>query len=169
MSHLISSGPSSLEICRTRARGRRAKVRTRSRSWRRPEVEISSRVSISKAPLSPHRLMQRLRAARPAFGACAEQRDHWRMRNSRRQAAGVIPVRRRKDGVSSWSTSHPTASTVASLGQHLRACLAQPGGWRCVGAQAGAAVLAKILREGGFTRVRRATQTPFNMILEARP
>ena len=29
--------------------------------------------------------------------------------------------------------------------------------------------LAEVLREGGFTRVRRATETPFNLILEARP
>jgi hypothetical protein len=26
-----------------------------------------------------------------------------------------------------------------------------------------------VLREAGFSRVRRATQTPFNLILEARP
>jgi len=26
-----------------------------------------------------------------------------------------------------------------------------------------------VLTEGGFTRVRRATETPFNLILEARP
>jgi hypothetical protein len=48
----------------------------------------------------------------------------------------------------------------ASLNQEVGAAL---------GAQAGEAVLTKILREGGFKRVRRATQTPFNMILEARP
>jgi len=26
-----------------------------------------------------------------------------------------------------------------------------------------------VLKEGGFTRVKRATETPFNLILEARP
>ncbi|MFY9528987.1 MAG: class I SAM-dependent methyltransferase [Candidatus Acidiferrales bacterium] len=38
-----------------------------------------------------------------------------------------------------------------------------------LGAQAGEARLGQILKAAGFTRVRRATQTPFNLILEARP
>ena len=38
-----------------------------------------------------------------------------------------------------------------------------------LGAQAGEARLRAVLAEGGFTRIRRATQTPFNLILEARP
>jgi len=38
-----------------------------------------------------------------------------------------------------------------------------------LGAQAGEARLRSIAEEGGFTRFRRATQTPFNFILEARP
>jgi len=38
-----------------------------------------------------------------------------------------------------------------------------------LGAQAGEAKLREIVLEGGFTRVRRAAETPFNMILEARP
>jgi SAM-dependent methyltransferase len=38
-----------------------------------------------------------------------------------------------------------------------------------LGAQAGEGRLSKILRAAGFTRVRRAAETPFNMILEARP
>jgi 2-polyprenyl-3-methyl-5-hydroxy-6-metoxy-1,4-benzoquinol methylase len=39
-----------------------------------------------------------------------------------------------------------------------------------LGAQAGEARLrAVIVDQGGFTRLRRATQTPFNLILEARP
>jgi 2-polyprenyl-3-methyl-5-hydroxy-6-metoxy-1,4-benzoquinol methylase len=37
-----------------------------------------------------------------------------------------------------------------------------------LGAQAGEARLAGIVREGGFARVRRATEGPFNMVLEAR-
>jgi len=37
-----------------------------------------------------------------------------------------------------------------------------------LGAQAGEAKLAEVIRGGGFTRVRRATEGPFNMILEAR-
>jgi SAM-dependent methyltransferase len=38
-----------------------------------------------------------------------------------------------------------------------------------LGAQAGQARLEDVLHQGGFTRRRRATETPFNMILEARP
>jgi SAM-dependent methyltransferase len=38
-----------------------------------------------------------------------------------------------------------------------------------LGAQAGQARLTEVLHEAGFTRVRRAAETPFNLILEARP
>ncbi len=38
-----------------------------------------------------------------------------------------------------------------------------------LGAQAGEARLVKVMKAGGFTRVRRATQTPFNLVFEARP
>ncbi len=37
-----------------------------------------------------------------------------------------------------------------------------------LGAQAGEARLTEIIRDGGFSRVRRATEGPFNMVLEAR-
>ncbi len=37
-----------------------------------------------------------------------------------------------------------------------------------LGAQAGEAKLSEVIRDGGFTRVRRATEGPFNMVLEAR-
>lgn len=37
-----------------------------------------------------------------------------------------------------------------------------------LGAQAGEAKLTAVLRDGGFSRVRRATEGPFNMVLEAR-
>jgi len=50
--------------------------------------------------------------------------------------------------------------TPASLAQDGRAAL---------GAQAGERTLVEVLRAGGFTRVRRATDTPVNMVLEARP
>ena len=50
--------------------------------------------------------------------------------------------------------------TPASLAQEVGLAL---------GAQAGQARLTEVLSEGGFTRVRRATETPFNLILEARP
>jgi 2-polyprenyl-3-methyl-5-hydroxy-6-metoxy-1,4-benzoquinol methylase len=38
-----------------------------------------------------------------------------------------------------------------------------------LGAQAGERRLREVLEAGGFTRLRRATETPFNIILEARP
>ena len=49
--------------------------------------------------------------------------------------------------------------TPASLDQEVGLAL---------GAQAGQARLTEVLEEGGFTHVRRATETPFNLILEAR-
>ena len=38
-----------------------------------------------------------------------------------------------------------------------------------LGAQAGEARLKKVATEAGFTRFRRAAETPFNLVLEARP
>jgi SAM-dependent methyltransferase len=38
-----------------------------------------------------------------------------------------------------------------------------------LGAQAGEARLREVATAGGFTRFRRATETPFNIVLEARP
>src|SRR6266700_1820662 len=38
-----------------------------------------------------------------------------------------------------------------------------------LGAQAGEARLREVILKGGFTSVRRAAETPFNMVLEARP
>jgi SAM-dependent methyltransferase len=38
-----------------------------------------------------------------------------------------------------------------------------------LGAQAGEARLREVVSAGGFTRFRRATETPFNLVLEARP
>jgi SAM-dependent methyltransferase len=38
-----------------------------------------------------------------------------------------------------------------------------------LGAQAGEARLRDVVTAGGFTRFRRATETPFNLVLEARP
>jgi hypothetical protein len=38
-----------------------------------------------------------------------------------------------------------------------------------LGAQAGEKRLTEVIKQGGFSRVRRAAETPFNLILEARP
>jgi SAM-dependent methyltransferase len=53
-----------------------------------------------------------------------------------------------------------TICTPASLSQEVGLAL---------GAQAGEARLTEVLNQGGFTHVRRATETPFNLVLEARP
>ena len=50
--------------------------------------------------------------------------------------------------------------TPASLSQEVGTAL---------GAQAGEARLREVVTAGGFTRFRRAAQTPFNIVLEARP
>jgi SAM-dependent methyltransferase len=50
--------------------------------------------------------------------------------------------------------------TPASLDQEVGLAL---------GAQAGERRLAEVIKEGGFSEVKRATETPFNLILEARP
>jgi hypothetical protein len=38
-----------------------------------------------------------------------------------------------------------------------------------LGAQAGETKLREVILTGGFSRVRRSTATPFNLVLEARP
>lgn len=39
----------------------------------------------------------------------------------------------------------------------------------CLGAQAGEKRLGDVVKQGGFARFRRASETPFNLVLEARP
>jgi len=46
--------------------------------------------------------------------------------------------------------------------------LAQDGGYS-LGAQAGEAAIAKLAADAGFSRFRRAAETPFNIVYEARP
>jgi len=50
--------------------------------------------------------------------------------------------------------------TPASRSQEVGACL---------GTQAGEQRLAEVVKKAGFSRFRRAAQTPFNLVLEARP
>ena len=56
------------------------------------------------------------------------------------------------------------ASTLACVPNSLA-----QGGDPVLGAQAGEARLREVITEGGFTQVRRAAETPFNLVLEARP
>ncbi len=46
--------------------------------------------------------------------------------------------------------------------------LSQPGGY-ALGAQAGEAAIRQVVTEAGFTRFRRAAETPFNLVYEIRP
>jgi len=46
--------------------------------------------------------------------------------------------------------------------------LSQPGGY-ALGAQAGEAAIRQVVTDAGFTRFRRAAQTPFNLVYEAKP
>ena len=46
--------------------------------------------------------------------------------------------------------------------------LSQPGGYS-LGAQAGEAAIRQVVTDAGFTRFRRAAQTPFNLVYEVRP
>jgi ubiquinone/menaquinone biosynthesis C-methylase UbiE len=46
--------------------------------------------------------------------------------------------------------------------------LSQPGGY-ALGAQAGEAAIRQVATDAGFTRFRRAAETPFNLVYEARP
>jgi ubiquinone/menaquinone biosynthesis C-methylase UbiE len=46
--------------------------------------------------------------------------------------------------------------------------LSQPGG-SALGAQAGESAVRRVTAEAGFTRFRRAAQTPFNLVYEVRP
>ncbi|HTS98569.1 MAG TPA: class I SAM-dependent methyltransferase [Streptosporangiaceae bacterium] len=46
--------------------------------------------------------------------------------------------------------------------------LSQPGGY-ALGAQAGEAAIRQVATDAGFTRFRRAAQTPFNLVYEVRP
>lgn len=46
--------------------------------------------------------------------------------------------------------------------------LSQPGGY-ALGAQAGEAAIRQVTIDAGFTRFRRAAQTPFNLVYEVRP
>lgn len=69
-------------------------------------------------------------------------------------AANLNPVGR------TYFAFSTTVCTPASLSQEVGLAL---------GAQAGEARLRELIGAGGFTRVRRAAETPFNLVLEARP
>jgi SAM-dependent methyltransferase len=68
-----------------------------------------------------------------------------------------------EDNISPVARIYYSASTTICCAHAI-----SEGGHLVLGAQAGEARLAKVFREAGFTHFRRAAETPFNLILEAR-
>jgi SAM-dependent methyltransferase len=68
-----------------------------------------------------------------------------------------------EDNISPVARLYYSASTVLCCAHAIA-----DGGKLVLGAQAGEARLAEVFRKAGFTRFRRAAETPFNLILEAR-
>jgi SAM-dependent methyltransferase len=68
-----------------------------------------------------------------------------------------------EDNVSPVARLYYAASTTICCAHAI-----SEGGRTVLGAQAGEARLADVFRKAGFTRFRRAKETPFNLILEAR-
>ena len=161
---------------RSRARPSSASTTTRPRSTPptsgrgRPASETTSpsrrrtAKALSRAPAT---------TSSPASTACTT----WAIRRARR---ATCASRSRPTARSCWSSRSPTTSVEDNLNPIGRvfysvstlvctpASLSQEVGM-ALGAQAGEARLTDMLRRAGFTRVRRATETPFNLVLEARP
>ena len=72
---------------------------------------------------------------------------------------------RLEDNLNPVGRVYYSASTMVCV----PASLADGGPRAALGAQAGEARLRSVVQEGGFTRFRRATETPFNIVYEARP
>lgn len=68
-----------------------------------------------------------------------------------------------EDNISPVARLYYAASTTICCAHAI-----SEGGRTVLGAQAGEARLADVFRKAGFTRFRRAAETPFNLILEAR-
>ncbi|TDW33540.1 methyltransferase family protein [Rhizobium azibense] len=68
-----------------------------------------------------------------------------------------------EDNISPVARMYYAASTTICCAHAIA-----DGGRMVLGAQAGEARLAGVFRKAGFTRFRRAMETPFNLILEAR-
>jgi ubiquinone/menaquinone biosynthesis C-methylase UbiE len=65
---------------------------------------------------------------------------------------------------------NPVGRVYYNFSTHLcvPSALSQPGGY-ALGAQAGEAAIRRIATDAGFTRFRRAAETPFNIVYEVRP
>jgi hypothetical protein len=65
---------------------------------------------------------------------------------------------------------NPVGRTYYSFSTQLCVpnALSQRGGY-ALGAQAGEAAIRQVVTDAGFTRFRRAAETPFNLVFEVRP
>jgi hypothetical protein len=70
---------------------------------------------------------------------------------------------RLEDNINPIGRLYYSASTVICVAHSL-----SESGSTALGAQAGEARLAELVAKAGFASFRRAAQTPFNLILEAR-
>jgi hypothetical protein len=68
-----------------------------------------------------------------------------------------------EDNISPVARMYYAASTTICCAHAI-----SDGGHMVLGAQAGEARLADVFHKAGFTRFRRAFETPFNLVLEAR-
>ena len=96
--------------------------------------------------------------------------------------AAAIHIRQALDADGSWLIVEPAAqddpgANLNPVGRVyynfstflcLPNAMSQSGGYT-LGAQAGEAAIRRIVTDAGFTRFRRAAETPFNMVYEARP
>ncbi|MBK8205830.1 MAG: methyltransferase domain-containing protein [Planctomycetes bacterium] len=95
--------------------------------------------------------------------------------------AAAAHVHKSLDPEGTWMIVEPMAhdrvemnfNPVGRLFYSASTCICCPAslsqsGKAALGAQAGEGKLTEVIKAGGFGRVRRATETPFNMVLEAR-
>jgi phage terminase small subunit len=73
---------------------------------------------------------------------------------------GDARVRPPRHHPSLWYAASTMIRTLASMSREVGLA---------PGSQAGESRLREVVTAGGFTRFRRATETPFNLVLEARP
>ena len=64
---------------------------------------------------------------------------------------------------------HPLGRLFYAASTQICVPVSVAGNGPALGAQAGESRLKQVVTAGGFKRFRRATQTPFNLVLEARP
>ena len=70
------------------------------------------------------------------------------------------------DLAATFDCLHDMGDPLAAA-RHVRQAI-KPGGY-ALGAQAGEAAIRQVVTDAGFTRFRRATETPFNLVYEVRP